>query len=274
MNVCSSANILGQYDYVVRLRPPFISPATLLSQRRQVTGSGSATPLPGADHPFLDGIEAICGEYRRLDDRAGLFNRIYECIRTNWIRFREAERWPSSANWVLRVALNFTHEPAKRLERQLQKQIAVCLENQGWGNDVPAASGLVDSRGRHINVDLAHRIEDGFELVELKVDADDPYKAACQIARYGATCMVYRLDTELRMRFRGNAMIRAKRIVLEVLAPYRYYSHSDVDLPTLERQLDAQVSAFAATYCAGVSLSFRFRALPQSFVYQPVWTAS
>ncbi len=290
VNVCSSANILGQYDYVVRLRPPFISPATLLSQnfnsiedlvrylerhhsgeteRRPVTRSAFATQLPGADHPLLHGIEAICSEYRRLDDRVGLFNRIYECIRVNWLRFRRDDRWPSAANWVLRVAPNFTYEPTKHFEKQFQKQIAICLENQGWGNDVPTASGLVDSQGRHINIDNAHRIDDGFEFVELKVDADDPYKAACQIARYGAIYMLYRLDTELRMRFKGNAMIGAKRIVLEVLAPYRYYSHSEVDLPTLECQLNTQVSAFAASYCAALSLSFRFRAFPPSFEYQP-----
>ena len=32
VNICSSANIRGQYDYIVRLRPPFISAETLLSQ--------------------------------------------------------------------------------------------------------------------------------------------------------------------------------------------------------------------------------------------------
>jgi hypothetical protein len=214
-------------------------------------------------------VEGICSEYRRLDDRDELFFRIFESIRANWFRFRETERWPSAANWVLRVAPTFTYEPTQHFEKQLQKQIAICLENQGWGNDVPTASGLVDSEGRHINVDLAHRIDDGFELVELKLDADDPYKAACQIARYGAIHMLYRLDPDLKMRFRQNEMIRAKRIVLEVLAPFRYYSYSDVDLPTLERQLSAQVSAFAASHCSGLDLSFRFRAFPQTFVFKP-----
>lgn len=32
VNICSSANIHGQYDYIVRLRPPFISTETLLTQ--------------------------------------------------------------------------------------------------------------------------------------------------------------------------------------------------------------------------------------------------
>ena len=220
-------------------------------------------------HPLLDGIEAICSEYRRLSNRDGLFQQIYQMIRANWTRFREAKRWPSTANWVLRTASTFTYEPNKHFERQLQKQIAICLENQGWGNDVPTASGLVNSQGRHMNVDLAHAIEDGFELIELKVDADDPYMAACQIMRYGAIYMVYRLDSDLRRRFRGNAMLRAKRIVPEVLAPFSYYSHSDVDLPSLEQQLNAQVALFAEKNDASVSIAFRFNALPRAFVYRP-----
>jgi hypothetical protein len=221
-------------------------------------------------HPLLEGVEAICNEYRWLDDRDGMFDRIYERIRRNWIGFREEGRWPSAANWVLRVAPDFTFEADKHFEKQLQKQIAIGLEYQGWGNDVPTASGLVNSQGRHMNIDLAHRIAEGFEFIELKVDADDPYKAACQITRYGAIYLLYRLDPELRLRFRGNAMVRAKQIVLEVLAPFRYYSHcSDVDLPALEGQLDAQLKAFAASHDEGVALSFRFRALPRSFVYQP-----
>ena len=288
VNICSSSNIHGQYEYIVRLRPPSVSPETLISKSfnsirelveyletchrgmiERSPGTRPASPLLGACHPLLDGVDKICGEYRRLNDRDGLFFRIFEKIRANWTRFREAERWPSVTNWVLRVAPDYTYEPTKHFEKQLQKQIAICLENQGWGNDVPTASGLLDSQGRHINVDLAHQIEDGFEFVELKLDADDPFKAACQIARYGAIHMLYRVDPELRMRFSQNTMILAKRIVLEVLAPLGYYSYSDVDLSTLERQLNAQLTAFTVSHCAGLSFSFRFSAFPQDFVFKP-----
>ncbi len=120
-----------------------------------------------------------------------------------------------------------------------------------------------------MNIDFAHRIDGGFEFVELKIDADDPYKAACQMIRYGAIYLLYRLDAELRSRFRGNAMIRANRIALEVLAPHRYYFNSDVDLQELERQLDAQVRSFAQEYCPECRVSFRFSAFPGDFTYQP-----
>jgi hypothetical protein len=236
---------------------------------QQVPRSASATRVRVPCHPLLDGIDALCGKYRHLADRHGLFAAIFETIRTNWFRSREAGRWPSTANWVLPVAPNFSFESAKHFEKQMQKQIAICLENQGWGNDVPTASGLVDAHGRHINVDLAHKIDGGFELVELKLDADDPFKAACQIARYGAIYMLYRLDPDLRSRFKQNEMISAQRIVLEVLAPLRYYSCFDVDLAALERQLDNQVRAFAVSHCAGLALSFRCRAFPRDFEFQP-----
>lgn len=32
VNICTCANINGQYDYIVRLSPPFISTAMLLNQ--------------------------------------------------------------------------------------------------------------------------------------------------------------------------------------------------------------------------------------------------
>jgi hypothetical protein len=170
---------------------------------------------------------------------------------------------------VLRVAREFTHDPIRRLEKQLQKEIAICLENEGWGNDVPTASGLVDSRGRGINVDLGHRVTDGFELVELKLASNTPYNAGCQILRYGAIYMLYRLEPELAKRFKSNEMIRAKHIVLEALAPRRYYSWPDVDLESLEMQFDRGVATFARGRAAGVTLSFRFMALPPEFIYRP-----
>ena len=175
-------------------------------------------------HPLIEGISALCDRHRQLTERDGLFELLYQRIRTNWIQNREPDRWPTPSNWVLRLAPEFTHDASRRLEKQLQKQIAICLENDGWGNDVPTASGLVDSHSRQMNVDLAHRLTDGFELIELKLESNTPYDAALQMLRYGAIYMLYRLEPELKSRFESHEMMRAERIVLEVLAPLRYYS--------------------------------------------------
>jgi hypothetical protein len=219
-------------------------------------------------HPLLEGVQIICDRYRSLPQRSGLFEEMYKRIRENWNRHREADRWPTpEKNWVLRVAPEFTKHPTQHLEKQLQKQIAICLEHEGWGNDVPTASGLVNAHSRQMNVDLAHRIADGFEFIELKIKSDTPYCAACQVLRYGAIYMLYRLEPELARRFKGNSMMCAKRIALEVLAPQPYYACEDVDLRCLEMQLDHEVETFARRK-AGVVMSFRFMAFGPDFNYQ------
>jgi hypothetical protein len=112
---------------------------------------------PAPIHPLLEGVEAICDRYRTPLQSNRLFEEFYERIRENWTRHREPDRWPTpDKNWVLRVAPEFTEHPTQRLEKQLQKQIAICLKNEGWSNDVPTASGLVNAHGRQMNVDLAH----------------------------------------------------------------------------------------------------------------------
>lgn len=220
-------------------------------------------------HPLLDGIDAIGARSCGLTDGRGLFSQVFEQIRLNWISNRAEERWPSQSNWVLRLAPEFTQHPTKYLEKQLQKNIAILLQNEGWGNDVPTASGLVNDRGRQMNIDLAHQIPDGFEFIELKLESNTPYEAALQILRYGAVYLLYRLEPELARRFKGNRMMNAKRIVLEVLAPDRYYAFGDVDLPLLETHLDRQVSRFAEEHVRDLSLSFRFMAFNADFMFKP-----
>jgi hypothetical protein len=221
-------------------------------------------------HPLIEGIELICDRHRSLPNRSGVFECLYEQIRRNWMRYREPDRWPTpDKNWVSRVAPDYTQDPYHRLEKQLQKQIAICLEREGWGNDLPTASGLVNSRGRQMNVDLVHKIQGGFELIELKVESDRPYDAALQILRYGAVYMLYRLEPDLAKRFKGHSLMCAKRIVLEVLAPHRYYLNSDIDLQDLEVQLNQEVMGFVHRRAIGLELTFRFMTFPADFMYEP-----
>ena len=204
-----------------------------------------------------------------IETRDGLFDEMYGRIRENWLRYREPGRWPTNKNWVLRVAPDFTSNPTKYIEKQLQKEIAICLESEGWGNDMPTASGLVDSRSRQMNVDIAHELTDGIELFEVKVASNTPYDAALQILRYGAIYLLYRLEPELTNRFCLNKVICSKRVVLKVLAPHRYYAQSDVDLKLLEMQLDRQVRHFAGHIPNQLEMSFEFLAFPVDFNYHP-----
>jgi hypothetical protein len=94
-------------------------------------------------HPLLDGVSAIGEKYRIISQRSGLFEELYERIRENWNRHRELDRWPTpDKNWVLRVAPKFTSHPINNREKQLQKQIAICLENEGWVTTFPRHQGL------------------------------------------------------------------------------------------------------------------------------------
>src|SRR5688572_23881291 len=95
-------------------------------------------------HPIVTGLEAIATEYRSRITREGLFEKLYAQIQRNWSSYREPGRFPSTSNWVLRVAPTYTADPNHRFEKQLQKQIAICLENENWGNDMPTASGLIN----------------------------------------------------------------------------------------------------------------------------------
>ncbi len=221
-------------------------------------------------HPLLDGVDTIGDHYRCNVDWDGLFESLYEKIRGNWLTQREPERWPTpDKNWVLRTAPKFTSDPFHRFEKQLQKQVAISLQSEGWGNDVPTASGLVDRNARQMNVDLAHQWGDGFELVEVKVDSDSPIEAALQILRYGAIYLLYRLEPDLVSRFKTHSMLRARWISLEVLAPRRYYKASNMDLRHIEKRLNWQVQQFVSSRATDLAMSFRFTAFPDDFLYAP-----
>jgi hypothetical protein len=167
------------------------------------------------------------------------------------------------------VASRVSEHPTQRLEKQLQKRIAICLESDGWSNDVPTASGLVNTHSRQMNVDLAHTVTDGFELIELKTKSNTPYDAAPQILRYGAIYMLYRLEPELAKRFEFHPILCTKHIVLEVLAPDSYYSRAELVLRSLETQLNSEVETFGNRRAVGVLLSFRLMAFAPDFIFQP-----
>jgi hypothetical protein len=95
-------------------------------------------------HPILEGVPSICDRYRTLPQRSGLFEEMYKRIRENWNLHRELDRWPTlDKNWVLRVAPEFTKHPTQHLEKQLQKQIAICLRMNSGVTMCPLHLGLL-----------------------------------------------------------------------------------------------------------------------------------
>ena len=222
-------------------------------------------------HPLVAGVAEIANRHRARTNRDRLFQELYDCIVENWRRHREREprRWPTAKNWTHRVAPNFTPHPKQRREKQLQKQIAICLRDDGWGNDMPTASGLVNSGGRQMNIDLVCRQASQFDLVELKLTSNTPYDAAIQILQYGAIYLLYRNHEELTELFTDKPVMHASDIRLKVLAPRQYYSNSEFSLRVLETELNYQLQNSPACAHLGTRLSFAFVAFPQEFEYSP-----
>ena len=90
----------------------------------------------------------------------GFFEDLFDRMRSNWVA-HALGRLPSLSNWQLRVAEKVTPDANGHFEKQLEKAIVMSLHAEGWGNAVPTASGLVNSRLRQMNIDLAHRISGG-----------------------------------------------------------------------------------------------------------------
>lgn len=128
------------------------------------------------------------------------------------------------------------------LEKMLEKAVAILAKEgqmQGWFNQCPTASGLTDasedrrssaSKGKGRNVDLVYwsNSSDRARLVELKWNeqTDDPYSAMWQIVGYGVAyifCLIHRDKLPLR----GNPLMNASHVALQVVAPRQYYISHD-----------------------------------------------
>ena len=216
---------------------------------------------------LLNGCEEILSVTDPALFQPGFFGVLYECIRSNWLD-RPRSSPPSQTNWTFRSALNFTPEPTKHFEKQLEKTIASIFALEDWGNAVPTASGLVDSRHRHMSIDLVHRIPGGFEFIELKLKANDPVTAASQALRYAAIYLLYRREPELRTLYRANEMLTARRVVFEVLAPFDYY-RSKHNLKVFENFLTNELQSFCAESLPDLQIDFRYRCFPKHFEYTP-----
>jgi len=181
---------------------------------------------------------------------------------------RTVPRLPSHANWALRSALHVTRTDGERIEKQLEKSIAAACKNEGWGNAVSTASGLISSGGRQMNIDLVHRIPNGFGFIELKWKTDDPVLAATQLMRYAALYMLYRLEPELMAALPANEMLRAPHVKFEVLAPQPYY-FSRFDLLAFQGRVQQELHAFCSSHIPDLTAEFAHRAFPCNFHFVP-----
>lgn len=179
-------------------------------------------------------------------------------IEKNWICSQESglNRPGSRQNWRFEKQ-EYISSANSSIEKLIEKAIAVDCD-ETWVNQVPTASGLIDSTSeRHCNLDLVHRVgEDAFEFIELKNNSDTPVYAAFELLKYAAIyCFSRKNASVLGYDIDQKFLLTAKRVQLCVLAPFSYYGPYRVEW--LQTELNRALAAAPPT-CEGLSLDFRF----------------
>jgi hypothetical protein len=118
-------------------------------------------------------------------DGTALIGELLARINENWIATdRPVAR--SCENWRFAKMLAIdadNRSPEKRLEKAI-----VLAADDSWANQIPTASGLLDSSGRQCNIDLAKRQSSEYWLFELKCESDHPISAAMQHRTAAIAC--------------------------------------------------------------------------------------
>jgi hypothetical protein len=199
---------------------------------------------------------------------ASLAKRLFEQVSTNWRTCRErARRRPSSENWrwgrpVLNIA-EHNRSPEVVLERAI---IRACgdVGRTDWCNQIPVASGVVDSYAhKRSALDLVHREDSGaFEFIELKIRSDIPLFAAIEVVQYGLIWLLSRRD-QVPCGYVNRTLLEADTIDLRVLAPSSFYNGRD--LSPLAEALNVGVRAVGLTH-DNTALSFQFQEFPDALL--------
>ena len=182
------------------------------------------------------------------------------------IEANRTSRTPSKENW--RSSCQTRLDPGNRSpEILLERAIAILGEKgimEGWCNQVPVASGLVDEYAdKRAAVDLVHLEDNHATLVELKWASDTPAFAAFEILQYGLAYLfsyIHRKD----FGYAGKDLMKINRVSLQVLAPSYYYDKCTLDW--LGQGINEAIGSFAASKTNGaIVMGFDFLALPDGY---------
>ena len=157
-------------------------------------------------------------------------------IEDNYQRLMEMGRAGSSAeNWRWYANSDYDRAKNRSLETIVEREIIGLTQTLGtWANQVPVNSGICEGNNQPSHIDLVHRTTEGsFELIELKIDSNDPCEAALQILRYGLTYKLFRRVPKLLRSTQSSLtqkLFDSIRIHLRVLAPAQYYRRENTKL--------------------------------------------
>lgn len=173
-------------------------------------------------------------------------------------------RTPSRENWRLQRDTEYsTTSPEVSLERTI---VNVCGEN--WFNQVPVASGLVDSNeDRHAKIDLANVNKKHAKFIELKWASNTPLFATIEILRY-ALVYIFSVSKRESLGYREKRLLDLESIELQVLAPHSYYQVDGgipVDLlKNFQTSVQSSISEVARHTC-DIEVTFGYYQFDQSF---------
>lgn len=194
-------------------------------------------------------------------DFEALVADLYERMERN-----RSDHTPSQENW--RSEGQTTLDPNNRSPEVLLERAIAILGGRGildgWFNQVPVASGLVDGLAdKRAAIDLVHHRDGHAAFIELKWESDTPAYAAFEILLYGLTylfCYARRKPFGYEMK----PLMTVKNVSLRVLAPRDYYG--DCNLTWLGKGLDEGIRTLAATKTDDtLSMDFGFLAFPLEF---------
>jgi hypothetical protein len=196
-------------------------------------------------------------------DASVLIADIYDQIGTNWdaSKYHEGsdENWRSEKQKGISANNN---SPEVGLERAIVNIPAeIWPDAKCWVNQVPVASGLVDSHADGSRkIDLVHKCGgEAYEFIELKIDSDTPLYAAMEILKYGVLYVFCRQDDRVKCVDRKGKLMQAKKIHLRVLAPTKYYEK--YDLSWLETKIRNGLGKFLTQRKFAFEMDFMFETL-------------
>jgi hypothetical protein len=177
-----------------------------------------------------------------------------------------SDRLPSQKNWRSESQTTFGRQN-RSPEILLEHAIAILSECgilEGWVNQVPVASGLVDGMAdKRAAVDLVRHRDNQADFIELKWESDTPAYAAFEILRYGLAYLLSYINRET-FKYAKKPLMNIKEISLRVLAPRAYYD--DSDLTWLSEGIDHGIRTLVAQKTGGaLSMDFGFLAFPSNF---------
>lgn len=193
----------------------------------------------------------------------------------NWRQQPNRKPTPSKKNWDYRRKTYIgDHNPSQEmiLERAIVNLAEASDDLPGWFNAMPVISGLLNGRSsKKMAVDLVHVTGEIVEMIELKWASNTPLSAMFQILEYGLALLLSRKNAE-KLGYCGRHIMKAKTVMLIVLAPARFYCNHQYNHEGLQRLSDMMndgLKCLSSKHKSFPELSFEFRQFPDNFVSLP-----